>query len=382
MITSEGDDMNKANFQQIVNHYIDSFEYTNGGESREYYKWRIAKRFRPMMDAALDASDAELPAKLYAVKKLSYNLIDSYTQPFHGLCKFAEKEPGMVRKMFRELYAPNDDVQERVNCFLEQSLTLRAKYYPDSFLYKDDMHSVTGYLFLYDPDRYYLYKASHARIFADCIEFYDDWGYGMSTKLDVFNRMCDEVLEAINANAPLLATAASRYDIDPEGMHPDTNKHILLFDIIYCCSTYNLFKGIRFVVPKNDERRLMQEHRDKAVHLSKNLNEAREKLVPLAEGKRLLAEAVAPGVNVRHKAFGEGIIESVDDVAMTIRFHDGSVKKLSIVTSVMKRIVMLEDTSLWERIAPYEQCLLNEKQLRDAVSYAEKQLAPYSDYLN
>lgn len=375
--------MNQANLQQIFNHYMDCFETINNEKNFEYYKWQIAKKFRSMMDAALDASDEDLPARLYGVKKMTYNLIDNYTQPFYGLCKYAEKEPETVRQMFRELYASDDaDVELRVKRFLDQSLSLRAKHYPDSFLYKDDMHSVTGYLFLYSPDDYYLYKASHARIFADCIEFYDDWGYGNATNLGIYYRMCDEVIEAINDYEPLLATAASRFEIDPEGMHPDEKKHILLFDIIYCCSTYNMFKGIRFVVPKNDERKLMQERKEKAARLSQALNDARASLAPLDEGKQILAEAFKPGVKVHHKVFGEGTILSTTESAMTIHFPKVGDKNLGIITSAVKGIVTIDDPTFSERIKPYENCLLNQKQLRDAVAYAEKQLAPYSDYLD
>lgn len=91
--------MNNNHLQQIFAHYIDRFEELNNFEHREYYKWQIAKRFHKEMDDALSSSDSELPAKLYELKKLSANLIDSYTQPFHGLVKFAEEEPQTVREM-------------------------------------------------------------------------------------------------------------------------------------------------------------------------------------------------------------------------------------------------------------------------------------------
>ena len=375
--------MNTTNFQQIVNHYIGKFEITNGPKHQEYYKWQIAKAFRPMMDEALSSSDDELPAKLYAVKKRTRNVIDNYTQPFHGLCKFAEKEPGTIRQMFLDLFVKDGIAkQEKVDRFLEQSAILREKYYPGSFLYSDDMHSVTGYMFLYDPDQNYLYKASHARIFADCIEFYDDWGYGANTKLEVFFRMCDEVIEAIKTNEPLLETAASRFEIDPNGMHPDTNKHILLFDMIYCCSTYKLFDGIHFVVPKNDERRLMQERKEKAVQLSAALSEAKAKLEPLDEGKRLLSDTIQPGLGVHHRVFGDGIVQSVTGSTMEIDFPKAGRKTLGIVTSIVKGIITLDDKSFADRIAPYGEVLINENALQDAVAFAEKQLAPYLDYLD
>ncbi|MCR4621822.1 MAG: hypothetical protein K5663_07030 [Clostridiales bacterium] len=237
--------MNTQHLQQIIDHYITRFAELNGPGNEEYYKWQIVQRFQPMMAEALAATDADFPEKLYAVKKLTSNLIDSFTQPLNGLVEFSKKEPATVRNMFIELFKAADvDIitkQAAIHEFLDQSHCLRDEYFPDSYIYNDDLHSVTGYLLLYDPDHNYLYKATHCRDFADCIEFYDDWGSGENTRLDVFYRMCDTALAAIKQNEALMATDASRYKIDPGNMHPDTEKHILLFDLIFCCSTYGLF---------------------------------------------------------------------------------------------------------------------------------------------
>ena len=77
--------MNTLHLQQIIDHYLDRFDELNGPVHEEYYKWQIAFQFKKMMDDALEASDEELSDKLYEVKKLTWNLIDSYTQPFNGL---------------------------------------------------------------------------------------------------------------------------------------------------------------------------------------------------------------------------------------------------------------------------------------------------------
>ena len=163
--------MNSNHIQQIFTNYIKKFEEINNSKHREYFKWQIVKRFREEMNAALEAPSSDFPEKLNEVKKLSLNLIDSYTQPFQGLVKCAEKEPETVRQMFQILYSDEGgnlkQRQKRIDDFLTKSHELRDKYYPDSYLYKDDMHSVTGYLFLYDPDHNYLFKASHALKFAD-----------------------------------------------------------------------------------------------------------------------------------------------------------------------------------------------------------------------
>ena len=60
--------MNKDHLQQIIDNYISQFEELNGPVHKEYYKWRILKRSRLMMDEALAAPDEEFSAKLNAVK--------------------------------------------------------------------------------------------------------------------------------------------------------------------------------------------------------------------------------------------------------------------------------------------------------------------------
>lgn len=50
---------------------------------------------------------------------------------------------------------------------------MRAKYCPDSWRYRASIRlpmMITGF---YDPDHYYMYKASQAQAYADCVEFYE-----------------------------------------------------------------------------------------------------------------------------------------------------------------------------------------------------------------
>ena len=123
--------MNTRNLDQIFDNYINKFEYINGSDHQEYYKWEIAKAFKPMMDIALASPDKEFPERLMDVKGLTFNLIDSYTQPFYGLVKFAEEEPETVRAMFRDLYSGDEndlgDKQERARAFLERSHSIKRK---------------------------------------------------------------------------------------------------------------------------------------------------------------------------------------------------------------------------------------------------------------
>ena len=377
--------MNTQHLQQIIDHYINRFAELNGPGNEEYYKWQIVQRFRPMMDEALAAADVDFPEKLYAVKKLTSNLIDSYTQPFNGLVEFSKKEPTTVREMFVELFkAAKVDVvtkQAVVHSFLDQSHRLRDKYFPDSYLFKDDLHSVTAYLFLYDPDHNYLYKATHCRDFADCIEFYDDWGSGDNTRLDVFYRMCDTALAAIKQNEMLMATDASRYEIDPGNMHPDTEKHILLFDLIFCCSTYNLFDGISFVVPKSSERQLMMERKEKAEELAQILEAAKQKLSELDKAKVYVASVFKPGTVIYHRSFGVGTISEVSDTTFTAKFPSVGDKSLGLATCVANALITIDDAETQVKLNSCRDILKRDQRIRDAADMAKKAFLPYAKYL-
>ena len=381
--------MSDIHMQQILKHYIDDFEKLNDPEHMEYYKWQIVKKFRPMMDEALETDGSEFAEKLMEAKKITSNLVDSYTQPFYGLIKFAEKEPDTVKRMFRELFTvsagPMEKRQDAVSDFLKKSHELRDKYYPDSFLYKDDMHSVTTYLFLYDPDHNYIFKSSHALIFADCIEFYDDWGSGDSVKLDVYYRMCDQIASAVKHSPEMMKTDASRFEngwgVDPATFAPDAEKHILVFDLIYCCSTYGLFDGITFKRSKTKEKQLIQEKKEKALRLSKDLNEARANYEKLTDALRYLDEAYAVGTAIRHKKYGEGKIIDKHGTTIEVNFKDGDLRKLGIVLSAVNDIIVSGIEGYSERIREYRDILKKESSIRSVVSFAEKNFAPYAEYL-
>jgi hypothetical protein len=291
--------------------------------------------------------------------------------------------------MFLSLYSDDaGDIEKRrkrVVEFLNRSHELREKYYPDSYLYKDDMHSVTGYLFLYDPDHNYIFKATHSQIFADCVEFYDDWGSGDFVKLDVYYRMCDQLVDAIKASEELMATDASRFENgwgeNPETFYADPEKHILAFDLIYCCSTYGLFGGITFVRPKSKERQLMFERKQKAQHLSEKFCKARKNLQELEEAKEYINSVYCVGCTLHHNKYGDGVIKNNSGTNITIDFPEVGEKKLGTFISAANGIIVTDADGYTERIKAYKNVLLNESSIKTAVSYAEKALAPYTEYL-
>ena len=381
--------MNKKNLQKIFSNYLDKFDYITY-DHEEIYKWEIINDFRKVMDEALASSDEEFPAKLNEAKKLTENLIDSYTTPFYGLVKFAEEEPDTVRQMFMDLYSDdNGDLQLRqrkIQNFLRQSHALRNKYYPDSFMYKDYMHSVTGYLFLYDPDHNYMYKATQSLAFADCIEYYEDWGYGDSLKLDVYYKMCDKLVEEIKASEQIMAIDACRFSNDPRKDHKplyqDPAKHILAFDIIYSCSVYGLFDGISFDRPKSKERQIIKERKEKAIEVSKKLKTAEAKYNSMLEAVEYVESVYKPGTKIQHKSMGKGTVLENSGSTLTVEFQNVGVKKLGLYMSASNKIITVDIKDYAEKIELYKDLLKNEKNIRDAYARAEKEMDQYADYLD
>ena len=97
--------MNQDRVRKIFENYIKKFEFINNPEMDENYKWRIAARFRDLMDP--DAPDFE--ERIKEAWKVSSNLIDSSNRYcFSALVSCSEHEPESVRQLFEALFAEDD----------------------------------------------------------------------------------------------------------------------------------------------------------------------------------------------------------------------------------------------------------------------------------
>lgn len=233
--------MDYEKLRTIFDNYIRKFDVINSAEHDENYKWRLAAQFRDWMNP----DNPDFLAGMKQVARISYNLFDNRaTRPLSGLITCAKTDEDAVRSLFRELFA-NDGGnlkarQDKIDVFLGHANTLIKKAYAGrsySKRYWNDQRAAMSYLFFRDPDSHYLYKWREASKFADCSGFEDSWKWGRSGfKMEVYYRMCDELVEAIRSYPPLLETTKRRYQEAPWNMtrlHEDTNYHILAFDLIW-----------------------------------------------------------------------------------------------------------------------------------------------------
>ena len=252
--------MNIDNLHTIFANYIRKFDVINEPTGHdENYKWRLASQFPALMNP--DSPDFIAGMKKVAGKKLSYNLINSnHHYPLTALIKCAETEETAVRDLFRALFADDGGSmimrQKKIDTFIAGANALTAKAHPeykDIGQLKNDQRSAMSYLFFNDPEHHYLYKYTEVAEFAKAVEFSDDMGYGSGFKMDVFYRMCDELVAEIRNCDLLLKTTRRRYYNSAgeklDGIYEDKNYHILAFDIIWGTgitthADYNFGEGI------------------------------------------------------------------------------------------------------------------------------------------
>ena len=378
--------MNIKNLNKVFEHYIEKFEWLNQKpEPDESYKWVAVQKFQTAFD--LDAPKDEFAKKLYEAWKASANLIDSsQQQPFFAIVEYARKEPERVRAMFKRLYADDGgDLkirQEKIKHFLNETDELLQKYFPSSHRYVNTQRSVMAYLWFYDPNTYYYYKATEAKYLADCVEFYDDWGTYSDFKLDVFHRFCDEVIEQLKNHTALMDTHKSRFE-GTEPMHTDENLHILVVDIIFCAKRYGLYDGIPIKDSSAPAKRLYLERKAKAAELYEAVQTAEKNVALLDEARTVFVKLVQSGATISHKAYGSAELVEYANGNVTLLFtNKNEQKKFILLQSLVGGFIKIDTPNFGELLEKYRQAMRVEASAVRQYESAVKALEPYKEYLD
>lgn len=124
----------------------------------EKYKWEAIKHFQGNWD--INASDF-LGMFSKSLDKTGNLLLSRNNFPAGMIKEFAKKDTEAVRSMFIDLYDENKNLIDRVERFISTADELREKY--DDGTWKQhfqNANSITTYLWLRYPDKYYIYKYS------------------------------------------------------------------------------------------------------------------------------------------------------------------------------------------------------------------------------
>ncbi|MBR0157440.1 MAG: EVE domain-containing protein [Clostridia bacterium] len=165
----------------------------------ELYKWEAVKHFQDNWN--IDAENFGDMFKEATAK--TYNLLASgYAYPRAMILEFANADGKATRSMFRALYDEKRDLAERVDEFIAASENMRQKYGAESWnSHYQGINSVSTYLWLRYPDKYYIYKYEIFRAVAKELSYdFTPRRTGSADNLVHGFRMYNEICEAVKAD--------------------------------------------------------------------------------------------------------------------------------------------------------------------------------------
>ena len=159
----------KSLFQQVLTAYKAVFVSKQWPD--EKYRWIAVKHFQDNWD--IDAPDFAAMLK-NALAKTGNLLVSVNNFPARMITEFAQADPEKVRAMFKNLFDENKSLNDRITQFKNDSDVVLEKYgKPGAHHYQRD-NSITTYLWLRYPEKYYIYKYSEiksvvAKLQSDCV---------------------------------------------------------------------------------------------------------------------------------------------------------------------------------------------------------------------
>ena len=363
--------MNLENLHKLIDKYEENFYTINSAEHDEIFKWRAMKRFRDIWFSP-EAKNMMFSEMFNEARKDFFILMDnSYVSPSNGIVKIAEHEQESVAELFNGVLFADDggDIVARQNnmeIFLEKFDKLRLKYYPQSFKFKQDRHSVSCYLFFYAPETNYIYRYSEAEAFAQHIEFGKDIGSGQYFRLDYYYEMCDKVVETLKEHQTLIE---KHFTFLSEECYRDESLHLLAFDVIYCSRAYNFYSGMTHLSKKESIKAFTEaEAREKErIEKENKIAELQNKIFELEMSVEKYAPISLINVEVVHHKYGKGIIISQDINKVNIKF-DSCEKVFVIHKKYAGRPTFENDTEIVEAMSEYDDINTRIKKLKSELN--------------
>jgi hypothetical protein len=227
--------INVIALQNYISQYKASFDKHRLGTDNEIYKWKAVKCFQDNWN--IDAPD--FSAMLKSALAKTHNLLASYQFfPRKMLEVFADSNPEELRKLFRALFDESLEVAARVKAFEEGTAKL-LKAYPDLKNTYQTPNSISTYLWLRYPDKYYIYKDS---IFKDNTQKL----CGIDLPTGKLDRMLfsfyfyDIICEELTKDAELVSMSKNSLTDD---CYPDNALKTLTIDIGYFISKHEAKPG-------------------------------------------------------------------------------------------------------------------------------------------
>ena len=309
--------MNTHNLHEFINRYEENINLIYGDVHDELFKWQAMKVWRDEWFKPDEAFASFADRFNAARKEFSLFIDNSRMHPSAGVIKLWEKEPETVERLFYDVLFSDacydvSTVQNNMDRFLEEYENLRCKYFPSNWSYKQDRHSASVFLAMNNPDFNFVYKSSEALTMAKYIEFGFSIGSGISFSLPNYYRLCEDIVSALKEHDSLLEKHFSR--LTPEHYN-DQSLHLLAFDLMYCCRTYNFYRVVTLPESLKAKRKKdtankisPEEAKQQEEERNKKIAELEQKINELECSCDSCAEISLIGVQVTAKPYGIGTV--------------------------------------------------------------------------
>lgn len=322
--------MNTDNLHELIDRYESKIDKIYNAEHNELFKWRAMKTWRDEWFKP-EASFPSFAERFTAAKKdFSLFIDNSRMHPSSGVLKLWEKEPETVEHLFQDILFGDSGgnvsvAQDYMDSFLDEYEALRQKYYPGNWSYKQDRHSASVYLAMNEPEYHYVYKSSEALTMAKYIDFGSDIGAGTYFSLENYYRLCDGIVAALKAHDSLLEKHFSKLTAQH---YIDRSLHLLAFDLMYCCRTYNYYKGL--TVPSTSKVKkkgvsnlsTAEEHARKEKERLAKIESIEQEIEALERSTDGCEDISLLGVQVTSAQYGVGTVVGQETNKITVMFSD------------------------------------------------------------
>lgn len=233
--------LNKVRLEEVLVPYKQNF--VQKWWPNERFKWEAVKCFQ-------DNWDVNAPNFLEMLKcsfARSSNLLTSANFfPYGMIQDFAAEVPDEVRAMFIKLFDEDLDLYERITHFKEQSIRLLKEKGNGSKSHFQNENSITTYLWLRYPDKYYIFKFGLLKDVADALESSYLFKRGaFADNIRNHLKFYDEISEVLRQDTELVNLLQSQLTDD---CYPDPQLRTLTIDVGFYIS-----RVYPNVVPPKDE---------------------------------------------------------------------------------------------------------------------------------
>ncbi len=218
----------KTKLKEIILEYKNDLK--NNRWKNEKFKWEAIKCFQENWDIETDNFVEMLKKSLGQTKNL---LSSNKFYPLDMIIKFADREPNTVRSMFAVLFDENKELGTRIDNFKKSSEHLKNKYYKKNEQHFQSDKSISTYLWLRYPNKYYIYQFHIAKSLGK------DLGYNYKFKQgDSINNISnsfslyDEICKELQLDKELMNIVSSVLKNEPN-CYQDPCLKTLTIDLIF-----------------------------------------------------------------------------------------------------------------------------------------------------